>query len=114
MTFLEDFGQEDINNGKGGEGAEVDNGAVKEYDSVCEVHFGGSESDNDDMFHMYIGNEEVTPIENTKGKEIYEGTSINGKKQKAKGVKRKKKKARLVMVVDQVMLGQVVKLVGQK
>ena len=45
------------------------------------------------MFHMYIGNEEVTPIENTKGKEIYEGTSINGKKNKAKGVKRKKSKA---------------------
>ena len=45
------------------------------------------------MFFMYIENEEVTTIENTKGKEIYEGTSINGKKKKAKGVKRKKSKA---------------------
>ena len=45
------------------------------------------------MFHMYIENEEVTTIENTKVKEMYEGTSINGKKQKAKGVKRKKSKA---------------------
>ena len=60
VTFLEDFGQEDTNNRKGGERAEVDNGAIKEYDSACEVHFGGSESDNDDMFHMYIGNEENT------------------------------------------------------
>ncbi|KAK7829127.1 hypothetical protein CFP56_029583 [Quercus suber] len=93
VTFLEDFGQEDTNNRKGGERAKVDNGAIKEYDSACEVHFGGSESDNDDMFHMYIGNKEVTPIENTKGKEIYEETSINGKKQNAKGVKRKKSRA---------------------
>ncbi|KAK9994470.1 hypothetical protein SO802_024173 [Lithocarpus litseifolius] len=42
---------------------------------------------------MYIGNEEVTLVENTKRKEIYEGTSINGKKQNTKGVKRKKSKA---------------------
>uniref|UniRef100_A0A7N2N0Z4 PB1-like domain-containing protein n=1 Tax=Quercus lobata TaxID=97700 RepID=A0A7N2N0Z4_QUELO len=117
VTFLEDFGQEDTNNRKGGEGVEVDNGALKEYDSACVVHFGGSESENDDMFHMYIGNEEVTPIEKTKGKEIYEGISISGKKQKTKGVKRKKSKACRSKASDGSGLGDIrpsVKVSGPK
>ena len=36
VTFLEDVGHKDTNDRKGGERAEVDNGAIKEYDSDWE------------------------------------------------------------------------------
>ena len=58
-----------------------------------------------------------TPTENTKGKEIYEETSINGKKQNAKGVKRKKSKACRSKASDGSGLGDVgpsVKVSGPK
>ncbi|KAK7840008.1 hypothetical protein CFP56_017329 [Quercus suber] len=67
VMFLDDYENAIDNGGDGGGGDNEDNfnegdkvdGAVSEEDSAHRVHFGCSESDDDDMFAQYISSDEI-------------------------------------------------------
>ncbi|XP_023906799.1 uncharacterized protein LOC112018497 isoform X1 [Quercus suber] len=67
VMFLDDYENAIGNEGDGGGGDNEDNfnegdkvdGAISEEDSAHRVHFGCSESDDDDIFAQYISNDEI-------------------------------------------------------